>query len=334
MSDMKKWMQEFLDAPTKKAIPILSFPGVQMIGHTVNELVKDGHLQALCMEVIAKRYPTGASVSLMDLSVEAEAFGAEVLYSEDEVPTMYGALIEDEEAAEALQVPKIGTARTGEYIKGVKEAKELISDRPVLAGIIGPYSLAGRLLDMTEIMILCFEEPEMVETVLEKVTAFLIEYAKAFKEAGADGIVMAEPAAGLLSPILIEEFSNPYVQKVKEAVEDENFLFVYHNCGNITPIIGKIKEIDAKAYSVGNAVDMEDALRGLQKESMILGNIDPVGVIWNGTPEKVKKETLELLERCSKHPNFVISSGCDIPPATPLENLDAFFEAVDVFYNK
>ena len=55
----------------------------------------------------------------------------------------------------------------------------------------------------------------------------MIEYAKAFKEAGANGIAMAEPAAGLLSPSLMEEFSNPYVEKVRAAVEDENFLFLY-----------------------------------------------------------------------------------------------------------
>ena len=53
---------------------------------------------------------------------------------------------------------------------------------------------------MTEIMILCYEEPELVETVLEKATEFLVAYAKAFKEAGANGICLAEPAAGLLSP--------------------------------------------------------------------------------------------------------------------------------------
>ena len=332
MTSVKQWIKDYLDKPVKKAMPILSFPGAQLIGHTVEELVRDGHLQALCMEAIAKRYDMGAAVSLMDLSVEAEAFGAEVLYSEDDVPTMHGALIMDEEGAEALKVPKVGAGRTGECVKGIKEAKELITDRPVLAGIIGPYSLAGRLLDMTEIMILCYEESEMVETVLEKATAFLIEYAKAFKEAGADGIVMAEPAAGLLSPNLIEEFSNPYVQKIREAVEDDNFLFMYHNCGNITPIMNKIKEIDAYAYSVGNAIDMEDALKGLPEESMIIGNIDPAGVLRNGTPEVIKKETKELMERCCKYRNFVISSGCDIPPATPLENLDAFFEAVNEFY--
>lgn len=208
----------------------------------------------------------------------------------------------------------------------------MITDRPVLAGIIGPYSLAGRLLDMTEIMILCYEEPEMVETVLEKATAFLVEYAKAFKAAGADGIVMAEPAAGLLSPNLIEEFSNPYVQKVREAVEDENFLVMYHNCGNITPLMDKVADLNMLAYSVGNAIDMEDAMKGLQADSIVIGNIDPAGVIRNSTPDVVKAETKALMERCSKYNNFVIASGCDIPPMTPLANLDAFFEAVDEFY--
>lgn len=71
-------------------MPILSFPGVQIINRTVDELVRDGNLQADCMEAIAKRYPMmGAAVRLMDLSVEAEAFGAKVLYSKDEVPTMH-----------------------------------------------------------------------------------------------------------------------------------------------------------------------------------------------------------------------------------------------------
>lgn len=330
--NMKQWVENYKNATVKKAMPILSFPGAQLIGKTVEELVRDGHLQALCMEAMAKRYEMGAAVSLMDLSVEAEAFGAKVLFSEDDVPTMHGALIEDEEAAGALQIPKVGVGRTGECVKGIREAVELITDRPVFAGIIGPYSLAGRLLDMTEIMVLCYEEPEMVETVLEKVTLFLIEYAKSFKEAGANGIMMAEPAAGLLSPNLIEEFSNPYVQRIREAVEDDNFLFIYHNCGNITPIMSSVKEIGAYVYSVGNAIDMEDAFVGLGDESIIIGNLDPAGVIRNATPEVVKTETLALLEKHSHRKNFVLSSGCDIPPATPLENLDAFFDAWKEFY--
>ena len=147
--NMKSWAQEYIQSPKKKAMPILSFPGIQLIGHTVEEMVKDGHLQALCMEAVAKKFDMGAAFSLMDLSVEAEAFGSPVLYSEDEVPTVTAALIHDEEEAEALQIPEVGAGRTEECIKGIREVTELITDRPVLAGIIGPFSLEVSLWDMT-----------------------------------------------------------------------------------------------------------------------------------------------------------------------------------------
>lgn len=332
--NMKQWVRDMIDSPVKKGVPILSFPGIQMIGHTVEELVKDGHLQAECMKAIAERFDTGAAFSLMDLSVEAEAFGSDILFSKDDVPTLHAALVQSEEEAEELKVPEVGAGRTDECVKGMKEAAEQITDRPVLAGIIGPYSLAGRLLDMTEIMVLCYEEPEMVETVIEKATQFLIAYAKELKSAGVDGICMAEPAAGLLSPNLLEEFSNPYVQRVREAVEDEEFLFMYHNCGNVVPLLNQIKSLNMNAYSFGNAIDIEEALKVLPEDTLVIGNIDPAGVIRNGDPKMIRKETTELLERCSKYKNFVISSGCDIPPMTSMENLDAFFDAIHEYYER
>ena len=300
--NMKEWAANTIKADRKKAAPILSFPGIQLIGHTVDELVKDGHLQATCMKAIADKFDTGAAFSLMDLSVEAEAFGSPVTYFEDEVPTVTAALIHDEDEADALVVPKVGAGRTGECVKGIKEAAELITDRPVLAGIIGPFSLAGRLLDMTEIMILCYEEPELVETVLEKATEFLIEYSKTFKEAGANGIAIAEPAAGLLSPNLIAEFSTPYVQKIRDAVEDESFMIMYHNCGSIIPLLSNISEIGVGSYSVGNAVDMEEALKGLPTDAVIIGNLDPAGVLRNGTPEEVHTATIDNERRRRRIP--------------------------------
>lgn len=330
--NMKEWTKSYMENPVKKPMPILSFPGCQIMGHTVEELTKSGELQAKCMKAIADRFETGAAFSLMDLSVEAEAFGAQVVFSPDDVPTITGILVHDEDEAEALKIPEIGAGRTGECVNGIKKACELITDRPVFAGMIGPYSLAGRLLDMTEIMILCYEDPDMVETVLGKVTEFLISYAKAFKEAGANGIAMAEPAAGILSPGLMDEFSNPYVKRIRDAVEDDDFIVLYHNCGNIEFLLNNIKDIEAEIYSVGNAIDMEKALQALPSDKLVLGNIDPAAIIRNAAPEQVREETLKLLEKCGKYNNFVLSSGCDIPPMSPLENIQAFFDAASEYY--
>ena len=67
--------------------------------------------------------------SYMDLSVEAEAFGAKAVYSDEGVPTIVGKLIETEEDANALQIPEVGAGRTGQCIETVKKALKLITDR-------------------------------------------------------------------------------------------------------------------------------------------------------------------------------------------------------------
>ena len=174
-----------------------------------------------------------------------------------------------------------------------------------------------------------------VHIVLEKCTAFLIEYAKAYRDAGANGIMMAEPVAGLLSPMLEEEFSSPYVKKIVDAVQTDDFIVIYHNCGDNTPkMVDSILSTGAAAYHFGNSIDMKAMLEKFPSDVIVMGNVDPAGEIRMGSPESVRKATISVLEKCSDHPNFVISSGCDIPPLSPWENINAFFDAVEEFYGR
>ncbi len=223
--NVKAYLWEHARGKYERALPILSFPAVQKMQVSVNELVHDAKLQAKAMQLIVQETNSLAAISLMDLSVEAEAFGAEVRFYDNEVPAVTGQLISEEDAAAELAVPPVNAGRTGLCLDAVRMAKAAIDDRPVLAGMIGPYSLAGRLMDVTEIMYACYDEPDMVHMVLDKATQFLIAYGKAFREAGADGIMMAEPLAGVLSPDLMEEFSAPYVKRIIDALQDDDFAF-------------------------------------------------------------------------------------------------------------
>lgn len=334
--DMQKWLQTLKGTHPKKAVPVLSFPCVSLLGVTVRELISNSELQAKGMKAIAEKTDTAASVSFMDLSVEAECFGATVSISDDEVPTVRGRLINDLNEAQALEIPAIGSGRTQLYIDAIKKASNIITDRPVLAGMIGPFSLAARLFEVSEIMMDCYDDPDMVHLVLEKCTTFLVEYAKAFKNVGANGIMMAEPVSGLLSPMLEEEFSSPYIKQIVDAVQDDSFIIIYHNCGdNVPKMMDSILSTGAAAYHFGNAVDLErDIIAQVPSDTVVMGNIDPAGVLRLGTPESVRITTLSLLKKCAKYPNFVLSSGCDIPPMTPWENIDAFFAALKDFYEK
>lgn len=314
---------------SKKALPILSFPAAQKLGVTVETLVKSAELQAKAMEIVARETDTIAAVSLMDLSVEAEAFGAKVRFTEGEVPVIIGQLISDEDEANELEIPDLTAGRAALCIEAVRNAKQSITDKPVLAGMIGPYSLAGRLCDVTEIMYLCFDEPETVHTVLDKVTQYLIRYALAMKAAGADGIMMAEPLAGILSPDMADEFSMPYVKRIIDALQDENFAVIYHNCGNSVPqMLESIYALGASAYHFGNAIDMEAVLKATPSNILVMGNIDPAGQFAAGTVDSITAATRDLLAKCGTYANFVPSSGCDIPAHAKWENIAAFFTAI------
>lgn len=341
--NMDQWTKDLLSAEQKKAVPVLSFPSIQLLGITVKDLISDSDLQARGMKAVADRTPhAGAAVSLMDLSIEAECFGAPIRVSDDEVPTVTGPVISTEveeeermEQAEALQVPAVGTGRTQIYIDAIEKAMGMIDDRPVLAGVIGPFSLAGRLLDVTQSLIYCYEEPDMVHVVLEKCTEFIINYIKAYKAVGANGVVIAEPLAGLLSPALAKEFSGDYIHRIVQAVRDEDFGVIYHNCGNTANLtLDTIFSSGANAYHFGNAVDMAEIMEKAPADAICMGNVDPAGEFRNGTPTSIREATRSVMEKCCSYPNFVISSGCDIPPLSSWDNIDAFFAAVDEFYGR
>lgn len=331
--NMNQWISEVIAAPKKKAMPVLSFPAIQWMNVTVKELISSSELQAKGMKLIAEKVDSAAVVSLMDLSVEAECFGSEIHVSDDEVPTVHDALVHDEAEAEALQVPPVGACRTGIYIGGIKKCAELVNDRPVFAGTIGPFSLAGRLMGVSDALIYCYEEPDMVHTVVQKATDFLVEYIRAYQAAGANGVLLAEPLTGLLSPDLAEEFSHPYVRQIIDAVQDDNFVIFYHNCGdNVVRMIDGITSTGARGFHFGNAIRMTDVLDAIPENCLVMGNVAPAQELRNGSPESVRSATLEIMKECAHKNNFVISTGCDIPPLSPWENIEAFFAAVEEFY--
>lgn len=331
--NMYQWLERVRNERRKKPMPVLSYPAIQLMGINVRQLSFSAEAQAKGMELVAARTDSLASVSLMDLSVEAECFGSSVKMTDDEVPTMVGAIVTTPEEAAALRVPSVRSGRAGIYLDAIAEAKKRITDRPVFAGVIGPFSLAGRLVDVTEAMILCFEDPDMLKTVLEKCTAFLIEYIRSYKAAGADGVVVAEPLAGMLSPDFAEEFSHEYVRQIVAACQDENFLIVYHNCGNGTiRMLDGIVGTGCRIFHFGNAIDMRELMPKMPADLIAMGNVDPAGTFLNGSEQSVYEETAALLRDCGKYPNFVLSSGCDIPPRTPWKNIDAFFRAAKDYY--
>jgi len=142
--------------------------------------------------------------------------------------------------------------------------------------------------------------------------------------------MMAEPLAGILSPDMAAEFSVPYVKRIIEALKDEDFAMIYHNCGNsVANMLPEIFSQGADAYHFGNAVDMLTVMQNAPETALCMGNIDPANQFTNGTVESMTEATKQMMDQCGSYKNFVPSSGCDIPAQANWNNIQAFFAAVE-----
>ena len=333
--NMDLWVREQIATQDKKAMPLLSYPAVQQLFISVDQMIKSSNEMALGVRLMADRYNMPFATTYMDLSIEAEAFGAKCTYHTDDIPTITGQLVSTQEEADALQIPELGAGRTGKVLRALGKTMTLVNDRPVFANCTGPFSLAGRLMDVNEVLLMTYEEPELVHTVLEKCTQFLIKYIKAMKDLGANGVIMAEPLAGLMSVGPMKEFSSKYVRRIIDELQDRDFVFVYHNCSNaIEKKIEAVLETGARMFHFGDQADMWELLHTMPTDVIVMGNISPSAVFMGDSTDKLARETQYLLRNCLICENFMISSGCDIPAATPLENIDKFFEVIELGYHK
>lgn len=328
---MNKFIKQLLDSDKRIAIPIMTHPGIEAIGKKVFDAVTNGEVHYQAIRNVTGTYNTAACTVIMDLTVEAEAFGCTINMPEHEVPSVTGRLVYDEESVNRLQVPSLSVGRMPEYLKANRLAIENIKDKPVLSGCIGPFSLAGRLYDMSEIMVGIYIEPDVIKTLLDKCTAYITAYCKELKSLGATGVIMAEPAAGLLSNDDCQEYSTVYVKQIVEAVQDENFTVILHNCGNKGQCTQAMIDSGAAALHFGNAVDMVATLEQCPSDLIVMGNIDPVGILKQASSEDVYRITSDLLTKTAGYKNFVVSSGCDMPPLVPEANIKAFYKAVADF---
>ena len=332
--NMRQWVADVIRQKEVTAVPVMTHPGIELNGNTVRQAVSDGRVHYEAVMTLTKRYPSAAACTIMDLTTEAEAFGAEIAFSDEAVPAVSGRLLKDVESIHQLQVPSLNEGRIPAYLKANLLAARAVDDRPLLAGCIGPFSLAGRLYDMSDIMVLIYEHPDAAHELLEKCTAFIEKYCLALKATGANGVMMAEPAAGLMSNDDCLQFSSQYVKRIVERVQDDSFIVVLHNCGNTGHCTKAMVATGAAAYHFGNKCRMEEVIREVPSTALAMGNIDPVSIFKDGMPSQMKATVLDLLEQMRPYPNFVLSSGCDTPPHTPQHNVDAFFEALAEWNNR
>jgi len=323
-------MRRLIDLLEKRSnrmvIPLMGFPGIWLTKTSIKQNTFNWGIHSWTVyELFHKFHPDGIFF-FMDLSVEASALGLPVRFPLEESPSVEYSLVRSrDDLQQFMSCDVLKDGRAIAFIETMRMMKRELPEDVVKGGYItGPFTLAGLMMGATEIATDTILNPSLVESVLEMATGVVTRYALKLEEAGADVIMMLDPTAVLLSPELYRRFAGRASKVVFSALKDA--IPIIHICGDTTHLIGEMADTGAQALSLDYMVDIRRIASMVPGDVILMGNIDPVRVMRDGDADEVARRTEELLRSMEDVPNFILSTGCDLPIDTPHRNISTFIK--------
>lgn len=294
-------------------------------GFSAPEIMRDGQKIAEAQIYVARRFQIPFVITIIDLNVVGEAFGASLTYMPDVIPVHDKPGIEGLDGIDTLEArdPR-RDGRMPQIIKTAKIFSERFSAEGELSfgGCEGPITAAGSAWGVENLMRNMIKNPDLVHKVLSACTDTIIDFCNAQIDAGVLGIGLAEPTASstCISPEFFQQFAIPYLKKICRKVNSPAFLV--HVCGEAQKLVKPISKISNVLIFSVDQVDLRMAKEEIGKKFLcVLGNVS-TGLMRRGTPAEVELATKSCLAAGAPGGQFILSTGCDIAPGTPPENIE------------
>jgi MtaA/CmuA family methyltransferase len=211
-------------------------------------------------------------------------------------------------------------------------AKQLVEefgiDRAIWYMTTGPLSNAARIVETEFLMECLIEDTDFVENLFKFSMDSFKAAVEPVLELGIDVLDFSSSPGSpdLISPKMYREFFWPYDKELVDWIHKKGAKAVFHICGDTMPIIKDMANTGADGISVDSMVDMS-AARSVIGKTALVGNIDPAGVLMNGTPQIVETASIEAMKTGGLEGAFVLAPGCDVPPTCPSENIKAMIDS-------
>lgn len=258
------------------------------------------------------------------LTVEAEAIGCKLKTGdESSQPSVVGHVLSGK-SIDDISVPEPEKdGRMPAVGQAVSMAQEKYGeDLPILAGIVGPFTLAGHMKGVENLLLDFFDDIDSVMRILAFTQDICASYGRYLEDMGADSVVIIEPTATteLIGPDSFRDMVKPILMSISSALSNPSVL---HICGDTTPMLKDMGETGIEAISVDHLVDLGEA-REILKSNALVGNINPIDTLMMGTRDAIACETTD----CIKKGADIIAPGCGISPKTPTENISTYTSIV------
>lgn len=273
----------------------------------------------------------GVTLSL-GVTAEAEALGARVEQPANAAPVLKQHLLADMSAIERLR--RVDPTRGGRmplFFEAVADVIERIGQEAFVLPILrGPLLAASQLRGVEQLLVDLVEQPRLVEQVLDLTTELALRLGRALAETRAPALMLGEATCSpnFISPQHYRRFVQPRHQHLIARLKEAGWRTVgLHVCGDTRPVLDDMIATGAELLDIDHQVPVEEAMAIVSDRIVLRGNLDPSAVLRFATPDEIRTQTRQLC-RAVQGRRWIVSSGCDIPPGTPEENLRAFADAV------
>jgi MtaA/CmuA family methyltransferase len=214
----------------------------------------------------------------------------------------------------------LGGGRMHDRVKAAALLKQRVGGDLLVEGWIeGPCAEAADLRGINALMLDFYDDPAFVRDLFDFVLEMELRFARAQLDAGADWLGVGDAAASLVGPKIYEEFVWPYEKRMIDALHALGARVRLHICGNTSRILAGMGRLACEVVELDSMAPIAKARAEMGPEQILLGNIDPVGALRNGTPESITA----AIAQCHRDagPRYMVGAGCEVPRDTPPENL-------------
>ncbi|MBN1298216.1 MAG: uroporphyrinogen decarboxylase family protein [Actinobacteria bacterium] len=310
--------------------PLVGFPGVEIVESNIKLAQQNFGEHFRAIKKIAYEFKPDIVFPLMDLSIEANALGRYTIFPKEDSATVPKSHFDTGEIEKLKDINISFDSRVMGYVETMKLMSVGLPEDIIRgAYITGPYSVVALIIGADEAAMATALDPKRLHYLCSFVTEKIREYATLLISAGAELICVLEPTAVMLGPSQFKHFSAFYVNRIIESIKFSGVDTVYHTCGNTMHLIDQMVDSGIDALSLDSedmGVHMHDVLKKVPQNIVVMGNINPSTTMLRQTPENVSKEVKDLLDKTKDYPNYILSTGCDLPQETPVENIKAFIK--------
>jgi uroporphyrinogen decarboxylase len=289
---------------------------------------KDADLIVKGVTTAYELYQPDGLPALFDLQVEAEAMGCKLAYAKDNPPAVASHILEQGVELSALKVPTEKDGRFPLVLDATRRIVKELGDKIAIYGLItGPFTLALHLKG-TDIFYDMVDEPEAVEELMEFCKKVCINTARMYIEAGCDVIALVDPMTSQISPDNFEEFVAPYVTPVFDYVREQKKASSFFVCGNAKRNIEEMCKTKPDNISIDENIPLQYVVDTCKPYGVSVGgNIKLTVTMLFGS----RMDNVNDAKNCMQiggTKGFILAPGCDMPYATPVENVKAVTSTV------